>query len=163
MNDESRLQDYAESEGLTLEQAKKMRDLQTYKRTQEEAQNRQNADATYENWMRQAEELQEIYPDFDIQEETSNPEFIKILRNGFTVQQAYELAHPEVQTDRIRREVTSKIASNMQSRQRRPPENGAASTVGIERRTNVENFTPEDRKKAIEQSRKNGSGSVRFS
>lgn len=156
-------EEYAAKEGLTLEQARKMRELQQYHDAQETAKNRANADAAYENWMSQAEELKEIYPDFDIGEEAGNADFLKILSNGFTVQQAYELLHPEAQAKRINDEIMSKQAVNMTKRQKRPSENGIAKGSAVERRSNVKNFTAEDRRKAIEQSMRQGSGSVRFS
>lgn len=156
-------EEYAEKEGLTLEQARKMRELQRYRDAQETAMNRANADATYENWMSQAEELMETYPDFDINEEVGNAEFVKVLSNGFTVQQAYELLHPEAQAKRIRDDIMSKQAANMSKRQKRPSENGVSQGGTVERRSNVKNFTAEDRRRAIEQSMRQGSGSVRFS
>ena len=142
-------EEYAEKEGLTLEQARKMRELQRYRDAQETAMNRANADATYENWMSQAEELMETYPDFDINEEVGNAEF--------------ELLHPEAQAKRIRDDIMSKQAANMSKRQKRPSENGVSQGGTVERRSNVKNFTAEDRRRAIEQSMRQGSGSVRFS
>lgn len=162
INDPEQYKTYAEQEGLTLEQARKMKELERFKETQEAAQNRANADATYNKWLEEAETLKEVYPDFDISVESENPQFLKALRNGCTVQQAYEITYPEKLTERISREVTQAQTANVTSRQRRVSENGVISNTPVERRSNVKNFTPEDRKKAIEQSRKNGNGSVRF-
>lgn len=163
LNDDSQYEDLAEAEGLTLEQAKKMSELQRFKDAQQEAMNRQNADATLQDWMRQADELQEIYPDFDINQESENEQFTKVLQNGFTVQQAYELIHPEAQTERLRKELSPAIASNIATRQQRPDENGLNASKGIDRRSDVRHFTADDRKKAIEQSMRYGNGSVRLS
>lgn len=163
MNDPQKYEEYAQREGLSIEQAQKMRELEMYREVQETANNRAAAESTYSDWMEQAEDLQELYPDFDLAEESENPDFIKVLQNGFGMQQAYELLHPEEHTKRLSREIASAQATNMTKRQQRPSENGIANGSTVERRSNVRNLTAEDRKKAIEQSFREGSGSVRFS
>lgn len=162
MNDPEQYRDIAEAEGLSLEQAKHMRELENFKRAQSEAQNRANADATYQNWMREANELAEVYPEFDIYEESNNPQFTKLLQNGIPVKQAYEVLHPDALTMRISSEISQKQAGNIAARQKRPAENGLASKSGIEIRNDVSKFTAEDRRRAIRQSQQNP-GSVRFS
>lgn len=163
INDDSQYAQMAEDEGMTLEQAKKMKSLELFQKTQMEAINRQNAEATYEAWMEEAEVLKELYEDFDISEEIENPQFKKVLQNGFSVQQAYELVHPEASAERIKKEISAAVTTNIQKRTQRPLENGMTSGQVEDRRTDVTKFDKKDRLKAIEQSRKNGNGSVRFS
>ncbi|MCR5703002.1 MAG: hypothetical protein K6G85_00150 [Eubacterium sp.] len=163
INDDAQYQGIAEAEGLTLEQAKKMESLERYRRAQEEAANRQNAESTYQEWVEQAEALKETYPDFDLDEASMDAQFVRVLQNGFTVQQAYELTHPDAMTERLKNEVSSAMAANINARQNRPSELGISASKVEERKTDVKKFTREDRKKAIEQSMRYGNGSVRFS
>lgn len=53
----------------------------------------QRAQKTMRSWIEQADQLKDIYPDFDIFQETQNPVFLELLKAGHTVRHAYEAAH----------------------------------------------------------------------
>ena len=86
-----------------------------------------------ENILRQAEELKQLYPTFDLNKERENPAFIRMTAPGMpiTVEQAYfAIHHKEIQSamaETISQKVSEKLSNSIQSGKSRPVETGSSS------------------------------------
>ena len=81
------------------------------------------------DWQRQAQELQRIYPGFNLQQEAQNETFRSLLGNNIPVRTAYEVVHQqEIQQGLIQRaaqEAQRKTVAGIQAKSGRPRENAA--------------------------------------
>lgn len=138
--DDSLLEDMAFNEGLTPEAVReRMQQRQENERLQrelnrmreEQAQEQASRDAynQYNNWLKEAEELKALYPNFDLIKELENEEFKNDLVNsGKPLRKVFEAAHLDeilqgaIQTTAQKaREAT---INNIRARGMRPAENG---------------------------------------
>ena len=97
--DDSIFQDEAAKKGMSVEQYKEYRKMESENEhlrlalQQQEA--RQKGEKTYQDWMQQGEELKEKYglSNFSFEEELQNPDFCNMLQNGVSVEAAYKAMH----------------------------------------------------------------------
>lgn len=85
----------AERRGLTVNQLRELKHWeweQAAERQRRVVEEHQQRD-TYENWVQQANELKATYPQFNFSSELSNTEFKNLLKQGFSVRDAYESIH----------------------------------------------------------------------
>lgn len=142
-NDDSYYEDEAMEKGLTVEQLKYIKQVErenaAFKQAQEEVQRRQASEQILNKWMADAEELKQIYPNFDLRSETENPQtgenFIRMLQNGVPVKTAYQVIHmDEIMGGAMAytaQQTAQKVTQNIQARGMRPAENGRASTARV--------------------------------
>lgn len=82
-----------------------------------------------EGWLREGEQLRQLYPDFDLRREMSNPQFSRLLQSRVDMQTAYEIVHKDelipAAMAYAARTVERKLAQNLQSTAARPRENGS--------------------------------------
>lgn len=125
--------------GTSVENAKKMDELQTQnqrlmrsqQRSARLAQQQRQAEQVRQiqaNWDRQAEAMKAKYPDFDFARERQNPDFAAILRSGGSLELAYRATHfdqlaNQLQTATAQR-VERGVVDRIQRRSARPAENG---------------------------------------
>ena len=155
--DDSYFEDEAMEQGVTVEQLKHIRQIERenaqLRQAQEELQTRRNAEKTYSQWMAQAEQVREIYPNFDFSTECENPNFTKLLRAGVDVKAAFEAAHmDEILGGAMAvtaQKVSRQVVNNIQSRGRRPCENGISSQAGTIVKNDVSKLTAADRREII--------------
>lgn len=92
-----------------------------------EARARENASRLYGEWMRQAAELREAYPDFNLSVQLRDGQFKELLRGGASIRAAYELANREsilrASAEEMERRITRRILSGLD----RPKEGGLSS------------------------------------
>ena len=85
-------------------------------------------------WRTQEAETQRLYPDFSLEQELQNPDFVRLLtdtRQPMTVRRAYEAVHlADIQQD-IARKAAQKTAAHLAALARRPRESGAAPQAGL--------------------------------
>lgn len=87
----------------------------------------------YDGLLRQAEGLRQTFPDFDLQRELKNPEFVRLTAPhvGLSVEDAYYTLHrKELQAAAMQfsaQATAQRISSAIQSGSRRPQENGTGS------------------------------------
>lgn len=140
-NDDSFYIDEAERNGMTVEQYRKMerlqRDSTMYHRMMRDQAAQQKANETYQGWIDQAEQLQNYYPDFNLDNEVNNEEtgerFVSMLSKGIDVKTAYEIIHMDelmggamAKTANVVRE---KTYNEIRTRGMRPSENGGAGNA----------------------------------
>lgn len=141
--------------GTSVENAKKMDELQTQNQRLQRAQQRSAQLAQQQrqaeqvrqiqaNWARQAESLKAKYPDFDFARERQNPDFTAILRSGGSMELAYRATHFDQLANQIQantaQQVEQGVLNRVEQRAARPAENGispahAGSALKMDPRT----------------------------
>ena len=96
---------------------------------------------TVREWMKDGEKLKESYPDFDIEAEAQNPEFVKLLKAGAGLRNAYFAMHHDeiIKTlvEKAAQEAQEKTAESIRLRGQRPLENGMSGRSTALFKTNV--------------------------
>lgn len=96
---------------------------------------RQGADRIYDGWMNQAEQMQQIYPEFDFRGEMANPRFVELLRSRVDVKTAYEVVHKDeiipAAMAYAAKTVEQKLAGKIRTAGNRPAENGISSQGAV--------------------------------
>ena len=152
MNDKALYEEEAMERGMdvdTLMQIKGMeqenRLLEEQMRAREEEEQRQ---AEFAKIAQQADELKEIYPDFDLEDELSNETFAKMLHLGFSVKNAFESTHIDelnaMQAEAIASKATEKVANSVKANAKRPSENGLKNQPGNKVNNDIKSLTKEE-------------------
>lgn len=159
--DDSYFEEAAEAEDLTVEQYKYKLQLEKenaqLKQAQEEAERVRQANNVYADWQRQSESLKQRYPNFSLEKEAGNPQFVKLLRSGIDVKTAFETIHHDeilsgamMQTAQA---VRKNVTDNIKARGLRPSENGINAQAGVIVKNDVSKLTPQDRAEIARQAR----------
>lgn len=147
----------ADEVGMTVEQYRAMQKLerenQRLRQVQEVTLREEAVTRKVQEWEEQGRALQETYPDFDLQGECRNPQFVSLLRNGVDVKTAYEVLH----MDEIKHGVAAgaakaaerAVTATIQAKGMRPTENGAVGQGGILVKDDVTKLTRADRAEII--------------
>lgn len=104
---------------------------------------------------KQAEELKALYPDFDLNEWLSNPQFKKLIHPGvgLSVRQAYEVMNSEAvqarQAQAVAQATMQKAANAIMSGSHRPPENGTGAKAASVTSINPRNMSRRERQEFI--------------
>ena len=88
------------------------------------------ADQDMARWQQEAAELQAEYPDFDLNEEMANPDFLNLIKNNVTMKGAYMALHHDDVIQRTVRKTEKKVTDTVAAGKARPRENGTGSTAG---------------------------------
>lgn len=152
-NDNAYWDEAAEEAGMTVDQYKTMQRLQrendALNRAMRENKSRQAAESQLQRWYTEGEGVKVVYPDFDLQKEASNPQFLSLLKAGIPVQHAYEVVHMDdikagiVQAASQR--VEKKIVDNIRAKGSRPQENGTSAQSGFTIKEDPSKWTKADR------------------
>lgn len=153
-NDSELWQAKADEEGLTVDQYREFqkikRERDINKKLAEELQNRAAAEQQYIHWAKEAAELKQVYPDFNLLEELKNKDFSGLIgqknpQYSISMRQAYELVHPEALEKRIAGETEKRVTDSIKARGMRPGEGAATGNAGIVTKTDVTKLTKKDR------------------
>ena len=157
--DDSLLEDMAYDEGTTPEQIRRnlqerqendrlRREVEKYREEQERREAEAQAMQDYNNWLKEAEALKEMYPNFDLAKELENEDFVNdLINSGKSMQHVYEAMHlQEILGGAIQTAVQKTreaVTNNIRSRGMRPPENGSRmGSVSVKK--NVNDLTDKD-------------------
>lgn len=151
--DNSFYEQEAIDKGLTVEQLKEIKRIERenseLKRAAQERQAREQASKTYAEWMNQSESLKEFYPTFDLQTESQNEDFVKLLQNGIDVKTAYEVIHKDEiiggAMQYTAQQVQQQVVNNIKARNSRPSENGLSSKGAVITKKDVNSLSRKDR------------------
>lgn len=143
----------AEEAGLTVDQFKKMKQMERESAELQALRRKQAADQQAQqqlaNWMKQAEGMQEMYPGFDFRSEIQNRDFQGLLRAGIPVQKAYELIHMEeikqAAAKSAAQTASAQMQANLKAKQSRPAENGTSSKTAVIVKNDVSKLTRAER------------------
>lgn len=85
-------------------------------------------DRIYAGWIRQAEQVKQLFPEFDLASEMKNPRFARLIRGGADIGDAYQVLHGSeilpAAMEYAARTVEQRMAGAMRSGMGRPAENG---------------------------------------
>lgn len=168
-NDDSLLEDMAFNEGLTTdamrerlkdrqENARLQKELDKYRNEQMQAKASQDAYNQYNAWVKEADELKQLYPSFDLAKELENEEFRDDLVNsGKSLRKVYEAMHLQeiiagaIQTTAMKSQEA--VINNIKARGMRPAENGQRmGSVSVKK--NVNELTDKDIERIYERVKK---------
>ena len=167
--DDSLLEDMAFNEGMTTdairerirdrqENARLQKELDRIRGEQMEAQASRDAFNQYNIWLKEAEELKQLYPNFNLEKELENEDFRNdLINSNKSLRKVYESAHLQeiiegaIQTTAMK--AREAVTNNIRSRGMRPPENGTRSgSVSVKK--NVNDLTDRDIDKIYERVKK---------
>lgn len=151
--DDTMFEQEAMKRNMTTEQYKKMlkieRENESLRKQMRAKENRENADRQYAAWMKDAEGVQGIYPQFNLRAELNNPQFVSLLRSNVPMQTAFEVLHrDEIISGAMQfaaRKMESAMAGKVAASHARPSENGTRSTSAAVHKTDVTKFSRADR------------------
>lgn len=79
----------------------------------------------------QAAETRNIYPEFDFEKEIKNPEFMRLLKLGVSIKNAYEVANIDAILENNTKKAEKKVIDSIRLKGNRPVENGSEGAAGI--------------------------------
>ena len=94
---------------------------------------------------RQAEETKKLYPEFSLEKEIKNPEFVRLLKVGVKVKDAYEVVNIDTIIDRNSKNAEKKVVDSIRVKANRPVENGSEGNSGILLSGNASKLTKKQR------------------
>lgn len=143
----------AADQGMTADSYKKMVKLEVENealhKAREEAERKNQKDAVFQKWDREAEELKRMYPQFDLQSEIQDKRFLDLMGAGIDMRTIYETLHHDEILPALMRQ-TAKAATKQQaaaarSGQMRPAENGMSSRPAAQTVKDPAKMTKEER------------------
>ena len=158
----------AENEGLTVDRYRENLRLQAEAekgRTMfEEMQRQQRQRQQFAIWDQQAAELTQAFPQFNLQYELQNPDFIAALDRGYSVRDAFMSVHMnEILNGSMNmsaQQTRQSMVENMQRKAARPAENGMRASAAVVRKPDPSKLTEEDMDKIFDEVERGGQ--VRF-
>ena len=102
----------------------------------------------WENIVSQAEELKEIYPSFDLDEEFENEQMLQlVVSSGVPLKTAFEVVHNDelqsLKAKAITDKAVEKVTNAVKANAKRPTENGLKNQQGNQSSLNPATFTAE--------------------
>lgn len=152
-NDDVYWSEAADEAGMSVEQYKQFQKLQRENEAFREARKRAETQSLRNNqvqqWVRDAETLKGKFPNFSLEAETQNPEFLSLLSKGVPVEHAYKLLHmDEIVSDAMRTtaaDTEKRVVDNVRAKGARPNENGTAAQSAFTIRDDVTKLSKKDR------------------
>lgn len=150
-DDDSFYEEKALEKGMTVdaykEQYKLQQEVERYRaedRNRREYFERQEAENRFNA---QIEAVKKVYPGFDINTESRNPMFSRLVSKGVDLQTAYEVAHKDeliANAMQVTAQKTAdKLSASVAANASRPNENGMSSQSSAVSTVNVNNLTKE--------------------
>ena len=143
----------AADQGMAVDSYKKMVKLEVENealhKAREEAERKNQKDAVFQKWDREAEELKRMYPQFDLQSEIQDKRFLDLMGAGIDMRIIYETLHHDEILPALMQQ-TAKAATKQQaaaarSGQMRPAENGMSSRPAAQTVKDPAKMTKEER------------------
>lgn len=161
-NDDKYWSEAAEEQGLTVDQYKRIqqmeRQLKESNLREQRMLSQQRAEQQMKKWDAEAQSLKGIYQNFDLQSEAQNPQFMSLLRSGVPMQTAYEVVHMDDIKAGIQRMTASatekQVTDNIRAKGQRPAENGTSSQSAFTVKDDVSKLSKADRRNIAVRSRR---------
>lgn len=149
-NDNSFYEEKAVAAGMDVNEYRKLqqmkRENEQLRQQNEDYVRQQQREQQYRTWIQQGQQTKEIYPNFDIDAESQNPDFMRLLNSGVDVKTAFEVVHKdEILTAGMRyaaNQTAAKMKQNAGANANRPTENGisehaaSSATIDVNKITN---------------------------
>ena len=155
--DESYYETAADEAGMSVEQYKKMKQLEAenaqLQAIRQEEDRRKEFDAKYAEWSMQADFAKNEYPNLDLNAEMQNKDFFGLLTRGIDVKTAYQVIHHDeivqsaisTATQRTAQAVQQQTVNNIRSKGLRPDESAGSSQAGFTFKADPHKWTKADR------------------
>ena len=155
--DESYYETAADEAGMSVEQYKKMKQLEAenaqLQAIRQEEDRRREFDAKYAEWCMQADFAKNEYPNLDLNTEMQNKDFFGLLTRGIDVKTAYQVIHQDeivqsairTATQRTAQAVQQQTVNNIRSKGLRPDESAGSSQAGFTFKADPHKWTKADR------------------
>lgn len=158
-------QEAADDAGMSVSQFMEFQKLQRENRAllqqQEAVLNQQRVDQQLALWSREAEALKQLFPDFSLEAEAQNPDFINLLQAGTPMEHAYKVLHLDEILNNERNVTAAntekQVMDNIRARGQRPQEAGLNSNNAITYKTDVSAMSD---KEILEMARRANRGDV---
>lgn len=158
-DDDAYYEEEAMEKGVSVEQLKTIKKMERenaeLKRQMQEQQVRDNANKIYVKWLEQAEALKGVYPNFNLDAELGNPEFLNLIKNNVDVRTAFEVIHKdEIIGSAMQftaQHTKEKISNSIIANGNRPTENGNGSQSSAIVGTDVSQLSREQREELIKR------------
>ena len=142
---------------MSVEQYKQFQKLQRENaqllQAQRRSQNQQAAEKQLQKWYQEAEAMKADYPDFDLERESQDPQFLSMLRSGVPVKLAYEVMHMDEIKSTVAQTTAQKtekqVVEGIRAKGARPAENGTSSQSGFVVKDDPAKWTKQDRAEIV--------------
>lgn len=129
--DDQNLEEEAFQRDMSVEQLRQFKQIERENQALREAERERQAQAVYAQWDREAEELKQIYPNFNVGEELNDDRFVKMLDSGVDMRSAFEVLHrDEIMGGAMKytaQKAAEKVANSVRANASRATENGLSS------------------------------------
>jgi hypothetical protein len=151
--DESYYEEEAAQKGLTVQQLKQFKQMERenaqLRAAQEERQRVERANQIQARWAQESEAVKRIFPSFDFATEAQNPQFVRILNAGGSVDAAYKAVHcDDILSGAMQftaQKVKEKTVNDIRARGMRPNEGGLGEHPAGEGQLDVTKLTRQQR------------------
>ena len=151
--DDKFFEDEAEKRGVSVQQLRQIKQMEreneSLRRQMRERASREQADAIYQKWMTEAEQVKQQFPSFDLQTELENPQFQSLLKANVDVMSAFQVVHKDQLIPAAMKytaeEVKGKLANSVAANTSRPRENGINPGASAVIKTDVSQLSKADR------------------
>lgn len=160
--DDAYWQEAADQAGMSVEQYKLYQKLERENQRLKYEETRRAgeaaANAQLQQWSEEGEALKATYPDFDLQTELQNQEFIGLLRARVPMQHAFEVVHMDDIKNNIATLTSAaaekKVVESVRQKGVRPNENGMAVQSGVTYKSDVSKLTKKDRREIAKRAQR---------
>lgn len=152
--DDSYYEQEALDKGISVQELKRIKNIERenadFRKQLKEQRERENADKTVARWLKEGDELKNIYPSFDFKTEMdNNPKFRQLVGvPGVDVRTAFELAnHDKIMRGAMQfavSETEKKLTNKIIANGARPSENGISSQSASVTKSDVSKLTGAD-------------------
>ncbi len=151
--DDAYLVAQANKRGMSIDDYKYIKRLEAenrkYQMMSSQREAAQKANRAVEKWYAESENLKEVYPDFNIFEESKNKSFVSLIKSGIDIKTAYEVVHHNDIISKIAqsaaRDAEIKAAESIKQRAMRPAENGLSSQSSAIIKNDVSKLSAKER------------------
>lgn len=146
------IEDLAYENEMTVEQYKKVRELERENKIKTEKLNEYETEKEknirISKWFEEEADVKKVYPEFDLKEWVQVPKFNELLRSGVSVQAAYEVSNLDAIKTSVAQQTQSATIDTIRSKGMRPSENANnKSSQGVIFKNDPSKLTKEDRAK----------------
>lgn len=144
--------------GITAGEFRSNMEVASLKEQLEKNERETRGRAAFEQMKREGEALKEFYPNFSLETEMRNPDFVRMMRAGLRLRDAYEVVHRnEINSQMMHyaaKKAQEQVSKSVQANQNRPEENGTESVPAVVYKDDPAKLTKADRKAIKERARR---------
>lgn len=160
-NDDSFFENAALKAGVPVEQYKTMLKLEAQNRALIAEQQRTvesiQREQKFARWRQEEDVCRQMFPGFDMEQEAKNPEFLRLLDSGCSMDTAYKAIHfaelSQGLMARTEMDTKMRVANTIRAGATRPTEGAAKRGTGTKAKIDVASMTYEQMDAAIERAR----------